>query len=160
MNPSQLCGFCQSPLKTFTSRTTSPTDYIVCKNKKKDQCPFFTKTSLLEDYCSVVLYRAKQIYKDVPPCCEHDKSATLYLSRTKANCNRSFFKCANNLHHDPCSYFQWADQEPNEYIVALKHPSYLPPPSSPTQPSKIARKPKSQAKTTKGKTPHPSRSPT
>ena len=74
----------------------------------------------------MVLYRVKQIYKEVPPYCQHGKTATLYLSRTKANFNRPFFKCANN--HDPCSYFQWADQEPNEYTLARNHPSYLPPP--------------------------------
>ena len=126
MNPSQLCGFCQSSLKTFTSKTTSPADYTVCENKK-DQCPFFTKTSLLEEYCSVLLYRVKQIYKGLPPFCKHDKPATLFLSRTKDNFNRPFFKCANNLEHNPCSYFQWADQDPNGYTIALNHtrPGYF-----------------------------------
>ena len=78
-----------------------------------------------------MLYRFKQIYKEVPRCCQHDKTATLYLSRTKVNFNRLFFKCANNLDHDPCSYFQWADQEPNKYTFALNHLSYLPPPPPP-----------------------------
>ena len=137
MNTSQLCEFCQSPLKTFTSKTTSPADYTACENKK-DQCPFFTKTSLLEEYCSVLLYRLKQIYKGLPPFCKHDKPATLFLSRTKDNFNRPFFKCANILEHNPCSYFQWADQDPNGYTLALNHtrPGYfsqkpLPPPSPP-----------------------------
>ena len=129
MNPSQLCGFCKSPLKTFTSKITSPTDYTICENKEKNQCPFFTKTSLLEDYCSVVVYRVKQNYKDGPPCCQHDRTATLHLSRTKAKFSRPFFKCDNNIDHDPCSYFQWADQDPNEYTLVLSKPSYLPPPS-------------------------------
>ena len=74
----------------------------------------------------MVLYRVKQIYNEVPPYCQQGKTATLYLSRTKANFNRPFFKCANN--HDPCSYSQWADQEPNDYTLALNYPSYLPPP--------------------------------
>ena len=127
MNPSQLCGFCKSPLKTFTSKTTSPmpTDYTVCENKKKRKCHFFTKTSLLEDYCTVLLNRVKKIYKDLPPFCEHVKIATLFLSRTKANFNRPFFKCTKNIDHDPCSYFQWADQDPNEYTLALNHPRSL-----------------------------------
>ena len=112
MNSSQLCGFCQSPLKTFTRKPTSPTDYTVCENMKKNQCPFFTKTSLLQDYCSVLLYRVKQIYKDLPRSCEHDKTAMLFLSRTKANFNRPFFKCASKLDHDPCSYFQWKETTP------------------------------------------------
>ena len=145
MNPSQLGGFCQTPLKTFTSKTTSPTDYTVYENKKKNQCPFFIKTSLLEEYCSLLLHRVKQIYKDVLSCCEHDKTATLFRSRTKAKFSRRFFKCANNLDHDPCSYFQWADQDPNEYTLALNHPSYLPPPPSPAQPSKITKKAKTSS---------------
>ena len=85
-------------------------------------CPFFTKSRLLEDYCTVLLYRVKQTYKDLPPFCEHVKIATLFLSRTKANFNRPFFKCANSIDHDPCSYFQWADQDPNEFTLALNHP--------------------------------------
>ena len=109
-------GFSQSSLKTFTSKTTSPIDYTVCENKK-NQCPFFTNTSLLDEYCSVLRYRVKQIYKDKPLCREHDKTATLYLSRAKANFNLRFFKSANNLDHHPCSYFQWADQDPNEYTL-------------------------------------------
>ena len=141
MNPSQLCGFCQSIffvkaflLKTFISKTTLPTDYTLCENK--NQCPFFTKTSLLEDYCTVLLYRLKQIYKDLPPFCEHVKTASPFLSRTEATFNRPFFKCANSTDHDPCSYFQWTDQDPNEYTLALKHPtsryfSQKPPPPSP-----------------------------
>ena len=67
--------------------------------------------------------------------CQHDKTATLYLSRTKVNFNRPFFKFAINPH--PCSYFQWADQEPNESTLALNHPSYLPP-SPPPPPSPAA----------------------
>ena len=70
--------------------------------------------------------------------------------QNQANFDRPFFKCDNNLEHDPYSYFQWADQEPNEYTVALNQPCYLPPPlPSPVQPFKITKKkPKSQAATT------------
>ena len=124
-----------SPLKTFTSKTTSPTGYTVCENKK-NQCPFFTKTSLLEDYCTMLLYHVKQIYQDLPPFCKQDKTATLSLSKTKVNFNRPFFMCGNNIEHDPCSYFQWADQDPNKFTLALNHPRSLyfsqnPPPPSP-----------------------------
>ena len=92
----------------------------------------------------MVLYRVKQIYKDVPPCYQHDKIATLYLSRSKANFNRPF-KFAYNLDHDPCSYFKWADQEPDDYTVALNQPNYLPPPSP--------KKPKGQQQQQKETTP-------
>ena len=131
----RLCGFYQSPLKTFVSKGTPPIDYTVCE---KNPCPFFTKSSLLDDYCSVLLYRVKPLYKGLPPFCQHDKSTTLLLSRTRDNFNRPFFKCAMKKDQDPCSFFQWADEDPNETTLALNHsrPGYfsqrpLLPPSTP-----------------------------
>ena len=114
----RLCGFCQSPLKTFVSKGTPPTDYTVCE---KNPCPFFTKSSLLDDCCPVLLYRVKPIYKSLPSCCQHDKSTTLLLSTTRDNFNRPFFKCDMKKYQDPCSYFQWADEDPNEITLALNY---------------------------------------
>ena len=94
----------------------------------------------------MLLYRVKQIYKDLPACCQDDSPATLFLSRTKDNFNRPFFKCADKYDQDPCSYFQWADQDPSETILTLKppRPGYLsqrpllppPPPSPAPEPKK------------------------
>ena len=77
-----------------------------------------------------------------------------FLSRTKTNLNRPFFICANNLDHDPYPYFQWVDQNPNGYTLALNHPSYWSPAPAPlpAKPSKTAKTPRSQAITTTKRT--------
>ena len=149
MNPSNLCGFCQSPLKTFDSQGTPSIEYTVCGNEEEGKkCPFFVKSSLLKDYCSVLLYRVKKIYKENPPYCQHGNTSKLFLSRSKKNLNRAFFKYANRIDDDPCRYFQWADAEPNEYTLSQNHtrPDYfaqkplLPPP-----PAKIAKRAKTSS---------------
>ena len=127
MNPSSyLCGFCQSPLASFTSKKN--VEYVVCSSneeekKKEKKCPFFVKSILLKDYCFALLYSVKKIYKKNPPFCEHDNTSTLFFSQSKGNFNRPFFTCANGPGYDPCSYFQWADEEPNEFTVSQNHPS-------------------------------------
>ena len=126
MNPSSyLCGFCQSPLTSFTSKKN--VEYVVCSSneeekKKEKKCPFFVKSILLKDYCFALLYSVKKIYKKNPPFCEHGNTSTLFLSQSKDNFNRPFFKCANGPGYDPCSYFQWADEEPNEFTLSQNHP--------------------------------------
>ena len=105
------------------------------------------QSSLLKDYCFALLYAVKKIYKENPLFCEHGNTSTLYLSRSKANFNRAFFKCANGLGYDPRTYFQWADEEPNEFTLSLNHPRpgyfaqkpVLPPTPTPTK-SKKKRK--------------------
>ena len=135
MNPSSyLCGFCQSPLTSFTSKKN--VEYVVCSSneeekKKEKKCPFFVKSILLKDYCFALLYSVKKIYKKNPPFCEHGNTSTLFLSQSKDNFNRPFFKCANGPGYDPCSYFQWADEEPNEFTLLQNHP----------RPGYIAQKP-------------------
>ena len=114
MDPSSyLCGFCKCSLKTFDSKGTPSIEYTVCVNGegKEKKCPFFVKSSLLKDYCFVLLYNVKKVYKENPPFCEHGNTSTLFLSRSKDNFNRAFFKCANRAVDDPCSYFQWANEE-------------------------------------------------
>ena len=64
----------------------------------------------------------KPLYKGLPPCCQHDKSTTLLLRRTRDNFNRPFFKCAMKKDEDPCSYFQWADEDPNGTTLDLNYP--------------------------------------
>ena len=135
MNPSfYLCGFCQSPLTSFTSKKN--VEYVVCSSneeekKKEKKCPFFVKLILLKDYCFALLYSVKKIYKKNPPFCEHGNTSTLFLSQSKDNFNRPFFTCANGPGYDPCSYFQWADEEPNEFTLSQNHP----------RPGYIAQKP-------------------
>ena len=125
MNPSSyLCGFCQSPLTSFTSKKN--VEYVVCSSneeekKKEKKCPFFVKSILLKDYCFALLYSVKKIYKKNPPFCEHGNTSRLFLSQSKDNFNRPFFKCANGPGYDPCSYFQWADEEPNEFTLSQNH---------------------------------------
>ena len=139
MNPPYLCGFCQSPLKTFDSQGTPSIEYTVCGNEEEEKkCPFFVKSSLLKDYCSVLLYRVKKIYKENPPYCQHGNTSTLFLSISKKNFNRAFFKCANRADDDPCRYFQWADQEPNKYTLSQNHPRpgyFAQKPESPSTPT-------------------------
>ena len=87
----------------------------------------------------------KKIYKVNPPFCEHGNTSTLYLSRSKANFNRAFFKCAKG--YDPCPYFQWADEEPNKFTLSQNHPRpgyfaqkpVLPPTPTPTKYKKKKR---------------------
>ena len=152
-----LSGFCKSPLKTFTCKKTPPVEYVVCGNEEEEEekkCPFFVKSSLPKDYCFALLYAVKKIYKENPQFCEHGNTSTLYLSRSKTKFNRAFFKCATGLGYDPCTYFQWADEEPNEFTLSLNHPRpgyFAQRPLLPPPPTKIA---------TKRKKPHPSRSPT
>ena len=147
MNPSYLCGFCKSSLKTFDSKGTPSIEYTVCVigEGKEKKCPFFVKSSLLKDYCSVLLYRVKKIYKENPPYCQHGNTLTLFLSRSKKNFNRAFFKCANRIDDDPCRYFQWADEEPNEYTLDLNHPRdgyFSQKPVLPSSPTKYKKKKK------------------
>ena len=91
------------------------------------------------------LYRVKKIYKENPPHCQHGNTSTLFLSRSKKNFNRAFFKCANRADDDPCRYFQWADQEPSKCTLSQNHtrPGYLAQklesPSTPT-PTKYKKK--------------------
>ena len=93
----------------------------MCGNEEEEKkCPFFVKSSLMKDYCFALLYAVKKVYKENPPFCEHGNTSTLYLSRSKANFNRAFFKCANG--YDPCPYFQWADEEPNKFTLSQNHP--------------------------------------
>ena len=126
MNPSSyLCGFCQSPLTSFTSK--KDVEYVVCSSnkeekKKEKKCPFFVKSILMKDYCFALLYSVKKIYKKNPPFCEHGNTSKLFLSQSKDNFNRPFFTCANGPGYDPCSYFQWADEEPNEFTLSQNHP--------------------------------------
>ena len=135
MNPSSyLCGFCQSPLASFTSK--KDVEYVVCSSneeekKKEKKCPFFVKSNLLKDYCFALLYSVKKIYKKNPPFCEHGNTSKLFLSQSNDNFNRPFFTCANGPGYDPCSYFQWADEEPNEFTLSQNHP----------RPGYIAQKP-------------------
>ena len=135
MNPSSyLCGFCQSPLASFTSK--KDVEYVVCSSnqeekKKEKKCPFFVKSILLKDYCFALLYSVKKIYKKNPPFCEHGNTSKLFLSQSKDNFNRPFFTCANGPGYDPCSYFQWAHEEPNEFTLSQNHP----------RPGYIAQKP-------------------
>ena len=135
MNPSSyLCGFCQSPLASFTSK--KDVEYVVCsfneeEKKKEKKCPFFVKSILLKDYCFALLYSVKKIYKKNPPFCEHGNTSKLFLSQSKDNFNRPFFTCANGPGYDPCSYFQWADEKPNEFTLSQNHP----------RPGYIAQKP-------------------
>ena len=149
MNPSSyLCGFCQNPLTSFTSK--KDVEYVVCSSneeekKKEKKCPFFVKSILLKDYCFALLYSVKKIYKKNPPFCEHGNTSKLFLSQSKDNFNRPFFKCANGPGYDPCSYFQWADEEPNEFTLSQNHfrPGYIAqkpvqPPSPP--PTKFKKK--------------------
>ena len=144
MNPSYLCGFCQSPLKTFDSQGTPSIEYTVCGNEEEEKkCPFFVKLSLLKDYCSVLLYRVKKIYMENPPYCQHGNTSTLYLSRSKDNFNRAFFKCANKIDDDPCRYFQWADKEPNKFTLSQNHPRpgyFAQKPVLPSTPTKYKKK--------------------
>ena len=144
MNPSYLCGFCQSPLKTFDSQGTPSIEYTVCgKEEEEKKCPFFVKSSLLKDYCSVLLCRVKEIYKENPPYGQHGNTSTLYLSRSKDNFNRAFFKCANRADDDPFRYFQWADKEPNKFTLSQNHtrPGYLhKKPVLPSTPTKYKKK--------------------
>ena len=150
MNPSYLCGFFQSSLKTFDSKGTPSIEYTVCVNGegKEKKCPFFVKSSLLKDYCSVLLYRVKKIYKENPPYCQHGNTSTLFLRRSKKNFNRAFFKCANRADDDPCRYFQWADEEPNEYTLDLNHPRdgyFSQKPLLPPSPAKIEKRAKTSS---------------
>ena len=66
MNPSYLCGFCKSPLKTFTCKKTPWMEYVVCSNEEEEEkkCPLFVKSSLLKNYCFALLYAVKKIYKE------------------------------------------------------------------------------------------------
>ena len=73
----------------------------------------------------------KKTYKENSPFCEHGNTSTLYLSRSKKNFYRPFFKCANGRGYDPCRYFQWADEEPNEITLSQNH----------TRPGYVAQKP-------------------
>ena len=144
MNPSYLCGFCKCLLKTFDSKGTPSIEYTVCVNGegKEKKCPF-VKSSLLKDYCSVLLYSVKKIYKENPPFCEHGNTSTLFLSRSKDSFNRAFFKCANRADDDPCRYFQWADQEPSKYTLSQNHarPGYVAQkPVLPSSPTKYKKK--------------------
>ena len=149
MNPSYLCGFCQTPLKTFDSKGTPSIEYTVWGNEEEEKkCPFFVKSSLLKDYCSVLLYRVKKIYKENPPYCQHGNTSPLFLSRSKKNFNRAFFKCANRADDDPCRYFQWADEEPNKYTLDLNHPRdgyFAQKPLLPPPPAKIAKRAKTSS---------------
>ena len=152
MDPSSyLCGFCQSPLTSFTSK--KDVEYVVCSSnkeekKKEKKCPFFVKSILLKDYCFALLYNVKKIYKKNPPFCEHGNTSTLFLSQSKDNFNRPFFKCNNGPDYDPCSYFQWADEEPNKFTLSQNHsrPGYIaqepvqPPSPPPTKFKKKKRK--------------------
>ena len=145
MDPSSyLYGFCKSPLTSFTSKKTPPVEYVVCSSndeKEKKKCPFLTRLIMLNDYCKSLLYSVKKIYKENPPFCEHGNTSTLYLSTTKKNFYRPFFKCANRADDDPCRYFQWADEEPSKYTLSQNH----------TRPGYIAQKPESPSSPTKYK---------
>ena len=62
MNPSYLCGFCQSPLKTFDSQGTPSIEITVRGNEEEEKkCPFFVKSSLLKDYWIVAVPREKHL---------------------------------------------------------------------------------------------------
>ena len=150
MNPSYLCGFCQSSLKTFDSKGTPSIECTVCGNGegKEKKCPFFVKSSLLKDYCSVLLYHVKKIYKENPPYCQHGSTSTLLLSRSKKNFNRAFFKCANRADDDLCRYFHWADEEPFEYTLDLNFPRdgyFSQKPLLPPPPAKIEKRAKTSS---------------
>ena len=98
----------------------------------------------------------KKIYKENPPFCEHGNTSTLYLSRSKANFNRAFFKCSNGIGYDPCPYFQWADEEPNEFTLSLNHPRpgyFAQRPLLPPPPAKIAKRAKTSSNKKKETTP-------
>ena len=157
MNPSYLCGFCKSPLKAFTCKKTPPVEYVVCGNEEEEKkSPFFVKSSLLKDNCFALLYAVKKIFKENPPFCEHGNTSTLYLSRSKANFNRAFFKCSNGLGYNPCTYFQWADEEPNEFTLSLNHPRpgyFAQRPVLPPPPAKIAKRAKTSSNKKKETTP-------
>ena len=95
--------------------------YVVCSsNEEEKKCPFFVKSILLKDYCFALLYSVKKIYKKNPPFCEHGNTSTLFLSQSKDNFNRPFFKCANGPGYDP-----------NEFTLSQNHP----------RPGYIAQKP-------------------
>ena len=87
-----------------------------------EEMSLLRQINLLKDYCFALLYSVKKIYKKNPPFCEHGNTSTLFLSQSKDNFNRPFFKCANGPGYDPCSYFQWADEEPNEFTLSQNHP--------------------------------------
>ena len=78
----------------------------------------------------VAVLREKDL-QEKPATCEHGNTSTLFLSQSKDNFNRPYFKCANGPGYDPCSYFQWADEEPNEFTLSQNHP----------RPGYIAQKP-------------------